>query len=289
MLVQVVGGGNLGAAGEVLAEGGVALEANARHQHIALHPGAVIQEHAALVHANDGSRPGAELPHMVGDEPDVGHGDGVASWLDLAGPAGGRRSVGGLVEPVPPLHLGGIGLHVVLEVLIPVVNEVLVIDDLGAHSPNTAGDDQHLCSTCLQGGSRCLNRKGPHAVHHHPLAPPGRQGRGGITDARHHLHVGALHSGDREGAWDPHAVIDSHDNPAGGEAGGAPSRSGDVDHVATTLLLGHAGDRGAQLDLVTEPRSQLAQISQHLRSGAVVTVGDVNALSQQLLEAVGPF
>mmetsp|Transcript_6399 Transcript_6399/g.16568 ORF Transcript_6399/g.16568 Transcript_6399/m.16568 type:complete len:460 (+) Transcript_6399:990-2369(+) len=174
-----------------------------------------------------------------------------------------------------------------LEVVVPIVDKVLVVDDLGADGTDAARDHHNRRGAGFQSGACGLDRKCAHAVYHHALALPGRQAGGGVADARHDLDAAALHAGSGEVARHAHAVIDGHDHTAAGNTHVGATGCGHVHNVAAVLLLGHVGDGGAQADPVTQTLRQLLQVRQDLCGGAVVAVGGADVLTQQLLDAVG--
>eukprot|EP00635_Sarcinochrysidales_sp_CCMP3193_P014662 CAMPEP_0118913518 /NCGR_PEP_ID=MMETSP1166-20130328/14299_1 /TAXON_ID=1104430 /ORGANISM="Chrysoreinhardia sp, Strain CCMP3193" /LENGTH=319 /DNA_ID=CAMNT_0006853081 /DNA_START=460 /DNA_END=1415 /DNA_ORIENTATION=+ len=142
-------------AGEVGAEGRVALEADAGDDDVAGEETAaagLFDDDAAGREGVDLADLGRELAHVVGDEPDVRDGDRMAPVLDLRRPALRRRRPGGRVELLPLAHLLDVRRGVVVrKIVVQGLDEVQVVDYFRAHGPGAPREADDRRGPVLEG------------------------------------------------------------------------------------------------------------------------------------------
>mmetsp|Transcript_3515 Transcript_3515/g.10864 ORF Transcript_3515/g.10864 Transcript_3515/m.10864 type:complete len:805 (+) Transcript_3515:117-2531(+) len=153
-----------GQACQRLADSRVAVEADARHDQIARHARAVVQDAAARLERRDlAGRLLVEHAEVRRDPPDVGDRDGVALVLDLLGPAVGRRRARGRVQLLPAAHLLHVRDRVVIELVVEGLDEVQIVDDLGAHRALAPRDDGDVARAVLERRADVFDREGAEA------------------------------------------------------------------------------------------------------------------------------
>mmetsp|Transcript_15962 Transcript_15962/g.38846 ORF Transcript_15962/g.38846 Transcript_15962/m.38846 type:complete len:223 (-) Transcript_15962:1101-1769(-) len=219
------------------------------------------------------------------DEPQVGDADGVPLVLNLLRPRlrDGRPRI--LVKLGPLLHLFDVGTGIVAVRFVEGLDEVEVVDDLGADGSVTATDDGDAVRTVLQRRAHVLHGERTHAGDHDVLAVPIGAGEV-VGDAVRHDAAEARRAGNLQTARDAHAVVDGEDHAegAGDERALAHLRH---DLVPATLRVVHlchaqnldAASHGARGQGVAQRRD----ILQNLRRGAVITVGRRSILTLTLV------
>mmetsp|Transcript_36212 Transcript_36212/g.78122 ORF Transcript_36212/g.78122 Transcript_36212/m.78122 type:complete len:254 (-) Transcript_36212:2911-3672(-) len=210
--------------------------------------------------------------------------------LHLFRPAFRQPAARCFVELLPSQELLDVGLGVVLVFLIPRLDEVQVVNCLGANGAMAASNHNDLCCTVLQGGSHILDRKGAHASDHHSLATPvdACQGIGGAIS--HYSHEAFL-PGNAQRSGQPNAIVDAqHHAPALHDPGTSHQLIIEKYSVVASFTqdLLHL-DRSE--NVLFEAITKLGQILQHFGSRAVVPVVPSLAifLPKQILDAVATF
>mmetsp|Transcript_6889 Transcript_6889/g.10656 ORF Transcript_6889/g.10656 Transcript_6889/m.10656 type:complete len:226 (-) Transcript_6889:1752-2429(-) len=208
-------------------------------------------------------------------EPQVRDADGVTIVLDFLGPRLWDGGTGLLVQLGPLLHLLDVGDGRVPVLLVEGLDEVEIVDDLGAHSAMAAAHNSDAARAVLERGAHVLDSKGAHASDDDVLPDPVHPGEV-VGDAVRHHPAELGHAGHLQAARDPDTVVDgkNHALCAGGEGLLVTQRH---DLVATAPGRGD-GSHPQHLDATANSvhRERVAQrldILQDFGRSAVVAVG----------------